>query len=242
MEDVLDESEMNWLESLEEELIMQEVINDAQQVSRMAPRLTATEPEPEVRSEELANMLVSKVYSGPTIVDIESALSLSCSSDKHGGGRHFRDGLTEKGSSAYKMDKYTLRIKTCVNGVADDGYKWRKYGQKLIKNSPNPRSYYRCTNPRCNAKKQVERSTEDPGMVIVTYEGLHLHYTYSHFLLSQKYDKHAATLNAAKKPKLQAELPAQESEEQQHKQPLAQGQKKQRTATTEENFESGREP
>lgn len=44
------------------------------------------------------------------------------------------------------------------------------------------RSYYRCTNPRCNAKKQVERSTEEPDTLVVTYEGLHLHYTYSHFL------------------------------------------------------------
>lgn len=45
------------------------------------------------------------------------------------------------------------------------------------------RSYYRCTNSRCNAKKQVERSIEDPEIHIITYEGLHLHYTYSHFLL-----------------------------------------------------------
>jgi hypothetical protein len=39
-----------------------------------------------------------------------------------------------------KMEnKYTLKIKTCGNGLAEDGYKWRKYGQKSIKNSPNPR-------------------------------------------------------------------------------------------------------
>jgi hypothetical protein len=36
-------------------------------------------------------------------------------------------------------NKYTMKIKTCGNGLADDGYKWRKYGQKSIKNSPNPR-------------------------------------------------------------------------------------------------------
>lgn len=35
--------------------------------------------------------------------------------------------------------KYTLRIQTCGNAMADDGYKWRKYGQKSIKNSPYPR-------------------------------------------------------------------------------------------------------
>lgn len=37
--------------------------------------------------------------------------------------------------------KYTLRVKICGNVLSDDGYKWRKYGQKSIKNSPNPRSF-----------------------------------------------------------------------------------------------------
>ncbi|GFQ04779.1 probable WRKY transcription factor 49 [Phtheirospermum japonicum] len=74
--------------------------------------------------------------------------------------------------------------------MADDGYKWRKYGQKSIKNSPNPRSYYRCTNPRCNAKKQVERSIEDPDTLIITYEGLHLHFTYPFFLLNNNNNQH----------------------------------------------------
>lgn len=36
-------------------------------------------------------------------------------------------------------NKYSLRIKNCGTVMADDGYKWRKYGQKSIKNSPNPR-------------------------------------------------------------------------------------------------------
>lgn len=48
--------------------------------------------------------------------------------------------MTEKGSS--KMEnKYTLRIKSCGSTMANDGYKWRKYGQKSIKNSPNPRYF-----------------------------------------------------------------------------------------------------
>ncbi|XP_020677482.1 probable WRKY transcription factor 49 [Dendrobium catenatum] len=218
MEDMLDESVAKWLESLEEEFNMQDVLFHTEQVPLMAPQRRATEPKSEVRSAELVNLLISKVYSGPTIGDIESALSLSCSDDS---GRNYRSALQEKGSST-KMDKYTLRLKTCDNGVADDGYKWRKYGQKLIKNSPNPRSYYRCTNPRCNAKKQVERSTEDPETVIVTYEGLHLHFTYSHILLSQKNDQHAASLNALKKQKKQTELQPKESEGQQHMQQIAQ--------------------
>uniref|UniRef100_A0ACD5T6V2 Uncharacterized protein n=1 Tax=Avena sativa TaxID=4498 RepID=A0ACD5T6V2_AVESA len=57
----------------------------------------------------------------------------------------------------------------------DDGYRWRKYGQKAVKNSSFPRSYYRCTAARCGVKKQVERSQQDPSTVVTTYEGQHAH-------------------------------------------------------------------
>eukprot|EP00262_Sarcandra_glabra_P018878 TRINITY_DN6928_c0_g2_i1.p1 TRINITY_DN6928_c0_g2~~TRINITY_DN6928_c0_g2_i1.p1 ORF type:complete len:162 (+),score=35.96 TRINITY_DN6928_c0_g2_i1:50-487(+) len=59
--------------------------------------------------------------------------------------------------------------------VLDDGYKWRKYGQKVVKNTQHPRSYYRCTQDNCRVKKRVERLAEDPRMVITTYEGRHIH-------------------------------------------------------------------
>ncbi|XP_031406914.1 WRKY transcription factor 23-like [Punica granatum] len=57
----------------------------------------------------------------------------------------------------------------------EDGYRWRKYGQKAVKNSPFPRSYYRCTSASCNVKKRVERSHADPSIVVTTYEGQHIH-------------------------------------------------------------------
>ncbi|KAG5044137.1 hypothetical protein JHK87_008052 [Glycine soja] len=57
----------------------------------------------------------------------------------------------------------------------EDGYRWRKYGQKAVKNSPFPRSYYRCTSVSCNVKKRVERSFSDPSIVVTTYEGQHTH-------------------------------------------------------------------
>ncbi|KAK1558589.1 hypothetical protein Q3G72_004255 [Acer saccharum] len=57
----------------------------------------------------------------------------------------------------------------------EDGYRWRKYGQKAVKDSPFPRSYYRCTTVSCNVKKRVERSYNDPSIVVTTYEGQHNH-------------------------------------------------------------------
>uniref|UniRef100_A0A0E0KRS2 WRKY domain-containing protein n=1 Tax=Oryza punctata TaxID=4537 RepID=A0A0E0KRS2_ORYPU len=44
--------------------------------------------------------------------------------------------------------------------VAEDGYSWRKYGQKQVKHSEYPRSYYKCTHANCVVKKKVERSHE----------------------------------------------------------------------------------
>ncbi|GMH44314.1 hypothetical protein BSKO_12248 [Bryopsis sp. KO-2023] len=57
----------------------------------------------------------------------------------------------------------------------EDGYKWRKYGQKDIKGSANPRSYYKCTFMGCTCRKQVEKSAEDADCWTVAYEGGHTH-------------------------------------------------------------------
>jgi hypothetical protein len=43
--------------------------------------------------------------------------------------------------------------------------RWRKYGQKAIRGSPFPRSYYRCTHPNCPVRKTIEVSSLDQGKV-----------------------------------------------------------------------------
>jgi hypothetical protein len=57
---------------------------------------------------------------------------------------------------------------------SNDGYNWRKYGQKHVKGSEFPRSYYKCTHPNCEVKKLFERS-HDGQITEIIYKGTHDH-------------------------------------------------------------------
>ncbi|GFZ08240.1 WRKY DNA-binding protein 11 [Actinidia rufa] len=101
---------------------------------------------------------------------------LSGSSCRKRCNEHARCHCSKKRKSRVKR---TIRVPAISSKVADipaDEYLWRKYGQKPIKGSPYPRGYYKCSSVRgCPARKHVERATDDPAMLIVTYEGEHRH-------------------------------------------------------------------
>lgn len=107
-------------------------------------------------------------YQGNEFYDLGGTSNYQNEGENHmGSSQNSREKKEVKGRIAFRM-------KSEIE-VLDDGYKWRKYGKKMVKNSPNPRNYYRCSVDSCPVKKRVERDREDPRYVITTYEGQHNH-------------------------------------------------------------------
>lgn len=102
----------------------------------------------------------------------------------------FRNSVLAQSAKLRHMSSYNAPVKSeedslsrnserllieCADNVDEneDGYFWRKYGQKSVKGSLAPRQYYRCRNVDCPVKKQAEISSQ--GRIILTYEGVHNH-------------------------------------------------------------------
>uniref|UniRef100_A0A2P2LLB8 SP8 binding family protein n=3 Tax=Rhizophora mucronata TaxID=61149 RepID=A0A2P2LLB8_RHIMU len=84
------------------------------------------------------------------------------------------EGISAPGSRTVREPRVVVQTTSDID-ILDDGYRWRKYGQKVVKGNPNPRSYYKCTYPGCPVRKHVERASHDLKSVITTYEGKHNH-------------------------------------------------------------------
>ncbi|KAI3805833.1 hypothetical protein L1987_21720 [Smallanthus sonchifolius] len=76
----------------------------------------------------------------------------------------------------YKRRKNGSMLTKFTSTLIDDGYAWRKYGQKVILNSKHQRNYYRCSHKfeqGCQATKQVQKTNDEPSKYKITYNGLH---------------------------------------------------------------------
>ncbi|GFZ17245.1 WRKY DNA-binding protein 40 [Actinidia rufa] len=77
-----------------------------------------------------------------------------------------------------KISRFCVRTEPSDTSslLVKDGYQWRKYGQKVTRDNPCPRAYFKCSfAPTCPVKKKVQRSVEDQSILVATYEGEHNH-------------------------------------------------------------------
>uniref|UniRef100_J3M859 WRKY domain-containing protein n=1 Tax=Oryza brachyantha TaxID=4533 RepID=J3M859_ORYBR len=100
-----------------------------------------------------------------------------------GGGAAAACGVKRKTAAAQATRKRRVggggaapatRVETAR--TSEDGFLWRKYGQKDIKNSKHPRLYFRCSykeDDGCKATRQVQQSEDDPSLYVITYFGEH---------------------------------------------------------------------
>lgn len=118
--------------------------------------------------------------SGTLAIRISDSPPLSCSPRSEDSDRDFNrdhNASRKRNTLAIRWTKH-IRVEPgmAVEGPLDDGYSWRKYGQKDILGAVHPRGYYRCSHRNvlgCLATKQVQRSDEDPAIFEITYRGNH---------------------------------------------------------------------
>ncbi|XP_022886946.1 probable WRKY transcription factor 53 [Olea europaea var. sylvestris] len=118
----------------------------------------------------------------PTSGAPESSISVDGSPRSEELNKTFREQQEHRDTSKKRKmlplwtEQVRVNSENGLEGHNDDGYSWRKYGQKDILGAKYPRSYYRCTYrhvQNCWATKQVQRSDDDPTVFEITYKGSH---------------------------------------------------------------------
>ncbi|GAA0185963.1 DNA-binding transcription factor [Lithospermum erythrorhizon] len=128
---------------------------------------------------------------GCTLINIENAECANCQNSP----------TTPKEMKSNISKVYCKADPSDMSLVVKDGYQWRKYGQKVTRDNPSPRAYYKCSfAPICPVKKKVQRSTVDKTILVVTYEGQHEHNNPSGDNKVTTYQGHQSPMNSKETP------------------------------------------
>ncbi|KAL3844492.1 hypothetical protein ACJIZ3_001895 [Penstemon smallii] len=118
----------------------------------------------------------AQIIEAPTSGAPDSSVTVDGSQTSEELNKNFRDTPKKRKLHPTWTERVRINSENGLEGPTDDGYSWRKYGQKDILGAKYPRSYYRCTYrmvQNCWANKQVQRSDDDPTIFEITYKGTH---------------------------------------------------------------------
>ncbi|KAF5185835.1 Wrky dna-binding protein [Thalictrum thalictroides] len=135
----------------------------------------ASQPQQDSQNEMVGDIDWVSLFTAPNINmlgvgDPSQQLSASTSSTvtvgSRGDGEINNDGK-DKGKSSRSRSKKVCRPRFAfqtrsADDILDDGYRWRKYGQKSVKNSLHPRLHalvQQCFSPH-NSKKMLTKETD----------------------------------------------------------------------------------
>ncbi|CAH9089686.1 unnamed protein product [Cuscuta epithymum] len=124
-------------------------------------------------------ILLCLLHPPPSTTAPESSISVEGSSPNEGIHKsmpEFRSMTKRRKLLPTWTEQVRVVTDNGLEGPPEDGYSWRKYGQKDILGAKYPRSYYRCTYRQmhnCWAIKQVQRSDGDSSLFEITYKGAH---------------------------------------------------------------------
>nr|VDD04030.1 unnamed protein product [Brassica oleracea] len=158
-------------------MVMEEklVINELEQGRELAKRLMSNLKD--TSSIESSKSLISEILSiyqnAISMLDDKKVLKRSREIDD----KDSKNVIKKRKVFEKKTEKVSFFVGAGQEkGSIDDGYCWRKYGQKEIHGSINPRGYFRCTHrftQNCLAVKQVQKSDRDASIFEVKYVGDH---------------------------------------------------------------------
>ncbi|VAH42174.1 uncharacterized protein LOC119367269 [Triticum dicoccoides] len=161
-------------------VVLDDLVDVRDRVAMLQTVLQESSPGATVEARELVEGMMAKLSSALSVLGTGDGGVASSSGPGRGpGGRRKRSGTASSGphrrSSSRRRMKSPL-IRTVTATTLTDGKSWRKYGQKQINDSTNPRSYYRCTHlpdKGCKAKRHVHVSESNPSEYTIDYYGQH---------------------------------------------------------------------
>ncbi|CAO2835834.1 unnamed protein product [Amaranthus hypochondriacus] len=141
---------------------LKEGLEAATQLRSLIPSINETLSDHDERNDEIKMGVINQAS---TVLDsLENSISIV---------KNMAQSLNRHGSP---LNNHRQHIVEASDVRRPDGYTWRKYGQKLIRNTPYPREYFRCIyreNQNCRATKKVEKIPNSPTKYRITYCGDH---------------------------------------------------------------------